>query len=638
MRVGRVSSVVHHDARLGQRTSEQLRRQRARVHFELSLRPLFHETDPGHGGTSVLSMTGGFQNGCWQAVSLAVVAALLAATGCEGAIEDPLGTGAAMRSTAGQSDPTENGKSPDAGGDTPQQPPSAPPSAPGQEDCAGVVDVSDAPLRRLTQTEYRHTVADVFGVDSDVSTGLSADERVDGMFASNLASSVAPVQVRQYFDAAEHIAAQVKLTTLYDCATAKLAGEPCATKFIERVGLLAYRRPLSADERAAFLTVYSGVAASEGHEPGLRALVQTFLQSPHLLYHLELQDPSTAKANSIARLPDYALASRLSYFMWSSAPDETLLSAAESGALSSDDGVLAQAERMFADPRAAAAMASFHGQWLGLNKLDAASRDPKLFPDWNPALITAMRDETTRFADYVIRDQRGDLATLLDATYSFPNGPGLALRATTNKPDSEGKLMLDPSQAAGLLTQPAFLAAHSHSNQTSPIIRGRALRERFFCQPLPDPPPTVAAVAPPLAQGLTTRERYALHRTSGSACSSCHSLIDDLGFALEHYDAIGRYRDSEEGKAIDATGQLTHTDVDGPMDGAQALAKRLTDSADAQDCYAKLWFRYALGRVETDRDRCALARVQAELSKDPSIRNMLLAITASDAFLRVRSQ
>jgi hypothetical protein len=146
----------------------------------------------------------------------------------------------------------------------------------------------------------------------------------------------------------------------------------------------------------------------------------------------------------------------------------------------------------------------------------------------------------------------------------------------------------------------------------------------------------VAAVAPELASGLTTRERFAMHRTAGSACFGCHRLIDDLGFALEHFDALGRYREREEGKPIDASGQLIATDVDGTLDGARALAKRMAQSDQVQQCYAKQWLRYALGRQEEDADRCTLERVAKQFESAGTIRELLIAITTSDAFLRHR--
>jgi hypothetical protein len=501
----------------------------------------------------------------------------------------------------------------------------------------GVTNVAVTPLRRLTKTEYERVVADVFGVEGSVGSGLSPDERIDGVFASNASSPVALVQVRQYLDAAESVASKVKLDALNTCDRAKLGDDACAKQFIEKVGRRAYRRPLEKSETDRYATLYAAEMKAEGYEPALRLVVQSMLQSPHVLYHFELDDPSKTPVTGIARLPGFALASRLAFFIWSSAPDDALLDAAASGALDTDDGLMKEARRLIMDPKARNGIESFHEQWLGLLKLETASRDQDLFPEWSPELVTAIRSETARFADYVIRDEEADLPTLLGASYSFPTGPGMKLRGVTAV-GADGKAEMPADHAVGLLTQPVFLAAHAHNNQTSPILRGRALRERFFCQPLPDPPPDVVAVPPELAAGLTTRERYAAHRTAGTACAGCHSLIDDLGFALEHFDAIGRYRETEEGKPIDSTGKLTQTDVDGDMNGARALADKMSESEQVSRCYAKQWFRFALGRSDGDADSCALQRVEDAFAKGGSIRDMLIAITSSDAFVRAKRE
>ncbi|MEY4583357.1 MAG: hypothetical protein RL701_8060 [Pseudomonadota bacterium] len=501
--------------------------------------------------------------------------------------------------------------------------------------CANVVDVADAPLRRLTGIEFDRSVADVFGVTGG-SEGLAIDERIDGVFASNLTSAVVPVQVRQYLDAAESIAARVKVLDINACDRGKTSDEACARQYVERIGRRAYRRALQTDEIDQYVNVYKEGVKLDGHELALRLVTQTMLQSPHFLYHLEVIDTGATVSKGTVRVSNYALASRLSYFLWSSAPDDTLLDAAKNGELATQAGLEKQLNRMLDDARASHGIEAFHTQWLGLMKLDTASRDPQLFPEWNPELVTALRTEVVKFSDYVVRDQKGTLSDLLTARYSFPTGPGLAIRGVKDS-NGDKPLDLDAKRSLGLLTQPAFLASFSHSNQTSPILRGRALRERFFCQPLPDPPPNVAAVAPELSGNLTTRERYALHRTAGTSCVGCHALIDDLGFALEHYDPLGRYRETENGKAIDATGKLTNTDVDGSMDGAAAMAERMSSSKQVQSCYATQWFRYAIGRSERDADKCSLQRIEAVVTGSSKVRDLMISIAKSDAFVRQRA-
>jgi hypothetical protein len=506
--------------------------------------------------------------------------------------------------------------------------------------CTGTPTAGEAPLRRLTRAEYARAVRDVFHVTVDANAALSPDERVGGVFASNVEGRVAALQTRQFLDAAEDVTTRMDVDALSRCDRPAAAGaaagdEACAVQFIAETGRLAYRRPLDGEEKAAYLGVYRDLrAAGDDHPTAIRVVAQAFLQSPHFIYHLELTDPSApAVGKSIARLPGFVLASRLSFLLWGSVPDDTLLDQAARGALDDDDGLAAEAARLFEDDRARDAIAEFHSDWLGLPRLDTATRDPLQFPEYGPELMTAMRDDVAAFTDYVVRQQGEGLSLLLTAPLSFAKGPAVALLAPGEGTSKDGHYELDAARRTGLLTQPAFLAAHSHSDQTSPILRGRAVRERFFCQPLKDPPPTVVAKPPPLDPNLTTRERFAQHRTTGDACITCHSQIDDLGFALEHYDALGRYRATENDKPIDATGELLGTDVDGPMDGAIELAEKMSESRLVRDCYASQWFRYAMGRVEQTGDACSVERMKAVMERQGTIRELLMALAVSDTFV-----
>lgn len=505
----------------------------------------------------------------------------------------------------------------------------------GAPSCTDTIDVGVTPLRRLTRTQYARAVRDVFKVEADVSE-LAPDERVGRVFASNAEASVSAIQLRQYMDLAEQLSAQIDAAALAPCS-AKQSDTECTRSWVETVGRRAYRRPLGPSEISDLTQAYQTLrTAGDDRQSALRVLAQALLQSPSFLYHLEVDDAATTQKDGLAPLPPFALASRLSFMLWGSVPDDALLSAAEAGKLDEPTEVAAQVERMLDDPRARAAVAQFHAEWLGLDRLDQAVRDPSLFPEWTPALRQSMKDEAARFADYVIREQRGSLADLLTSSVSFPDEQTLALRAPGEAAREGSAYLMDPARRAGLLTQPAFLAAHSHSNQTSPILRGRAIRERLFCQPLADPPPEVAAQPPELDTTQTTRQRYAQHRTAGSACASCHRLIDDLGFALEHYDPLGRYRAKDNGQPVDATFSLLATDIDGQMDGAIELSERAADSDEVRDCYARQWFRFAIGRAEQREDVCALARTLRSFDADTPVRELLQAIATSDAFMKQR--
>jgi Protein of unknown function (DUF1588)/Protein of unknown function (DUF1592)/Protein of unknown function (DUF1585) len=279
-------------------------------------------------------------------------------------------------------------------------------------------------------------------------------------------------------------------------------------------------------------------------------------------------------------------------------------------------------------------LAEFHEHWLELDKVDSAQRSRVAYPDFNAATRAAMREEFVDFVDYVYRRGQGDLAMLYTANFLFPRGPLVALEGASQESTGE-PVVLPAGQRSGLLTLPAFMAGHAHANQSSPVLRGKAIRERFFCQPLLDPPPGLVVRIPEVAAGLTTRERFAQHREDPS-CAFCHNRIDDLGFALEHYDAVGAYRSVDNGLPIDASGTLSGTDVDGPFDDAPALAAKMAQSEVASRCFASTWFQYASRRPPSVDDDETLETMLAVLSEPAGLHAMLAALAASDVVTTVR--
>jgi len=494
--------------------------------------------------------------------------------------------------------------------------------------------VAAEPLRRLTHDELDHVLRDLLRVSGHPSERLDPDERI-GPFASNGIAPVSRVTVEQYQTLAEQVAVAVTadIDALVPCDRAALGDDACARELIGDLGLRAMRRPLTPTEQTTYQTLYASYATAGGFANGVRLVVTAMLQSPSFLYKVETPAAgATVASGGATPLDPYALASRLSFFLWSSMPDDELFAAAASGELDTPEGLRAQAERMLESPKAYDGIASFHRQWLGLYKLEGVDRDTTLYPGFGPALVAAMNDEAGSFADYVIRRGDGSLRTLLTAPFTIASDPLATLYGATRPAGASDTdpLPLDPSRRAGVLTQAGVLAAHSHSNQSAPVLRGKLVRENFFCQPLPDPPPGVPMTVA-LDPEATTRERFTAHRTDPT-CSSCHALLDDLGFGLEHYDAIGKYRATENDRDIDATGVLSSTDVDGMFDGAVELAGRLAESREVSDCVARQWFRYALGRFERDADACTLASLEGALEQPDNLRALLFALVTSDAF------
>ncbi|HZO16249.1 MAG TPA: DUF1592 domain-containing protein, partial [Polyangiaceae bacterium] len=398
-------------------------------------------------------------------------------------------------------------------------------------------------------------------------------------------------------------------------------------------GPRALRRPLS-DELSAQLMNAFQVGAADGFDSGVRLVIETALQSPFFLYHIELPPEG---AGGLVRLDPYSLASRLSFFLWRSMPDDVLFEAAASGGLDSRDGLRAQAERMLADDRAARAITGFHMQWLGLRDFEQLEKDPAVFPAFDGAMRTAMRQETERFTDWVLRKGDGSLAALLTGAYSFPTGPLAALYGV-NESGTE-PVDLDASERAGVLTHASFLAMHSHPDQTSPVHRGVIVRENILCQTLPPPPENVDNVAPEPDPSLTTRERFAVH-TQDPSCAACHQLIDGIGFGFERYDAVGAYRATENDKPVDASGNVVGTNEgDIAFDGAVELGSLLADSPTVHACLVRQWFRYAFGRMEGEHDKEQLTALDRDFeASEQNVRALLLAVVESDAFSYLRAE
>jgi hypothetical protein len=557
-----------------------------------------------------------------------VLGVSLGVAGCTGTIGgggDPGGDGSPNPGGPGGETPGGPGGGGSAG---------APPVTPADCAAATTPSVGVAPLRRLTRSQYTHTIRDLTGLAGDHAKTLGFDEKV-GLFYSNANNPVTELLVEQYMTVADTVAAQAvqtQMAKLVPCDPAVEDPAACGAKFVDGFGLKAFRRPLLADERALLITLFEAGRAAGGFTDGVQRVVTAILQSPQLLYHLEL-GAAPAASSEVVALDQYVLGSRLAYFLWDSTPDEELLRAAGAGELSSPDALKAQAKRLLDDPRAAETIASFHQQWLGTDHLSDLEKDTEAYPDFSTELRDAMSMETARFADHVIRKGDGLLDTLLSAPFSFLDPPLAELYGVSlpSGYDPTQPFQLDPTQRSGILTQAGVLAVHSHADQGSPIRRGKMVRENLFCQPLAPPPPEADITPPEPDPNASTRERFEQHRAE-PACAGCHQLIDPLGFGFENYDGIGSYRSMESGKPIDASGEIRGTDVDGTFVGAGELSKKLATSPQVRECMTQHWFNYALGRTKGDADACSIHAMAQAFAASNNIRDLLQALVTTDAF------
>jgi hypothetical protein len=488
-----------------------------------------------------------------------------------------------------------------------------------------------SPLRRLTREEYDNTVAELAGDTSKPGKDFPPEARALGFNNIADAQTVTTLLAEAYKTAAESIAegATKNASALLGCSETDGA---CVDGFIQRFGSRAYRRPLATDEAARLLKVYDWGKANTTALDGVRMVIEVLLQSPDFLYRPELGAGEAAP--QVLHLSSYEMATRLSYLLRGSMPDQTLLDEAAADRLKTPEQVLAQAQRLLTDPRARDTFKSFHRQWLDLDQVAAIDRDPALYVGYTDAIAALLQQETEAFIDHVLFEDGGKLKTLLTAPYTFANN-ALATFYGLAAPSGDAFTLVatDPAQRKGLLTQGSLLALQSKPQQTSPVHRGKFVRENLLCQFLPPPPANLVITPPELNPSLTTRQRFSQHSADPS-CSACHQQMDPLGLGFEHFDAVGRWRETENDLPIDATGKLVLTDVDGDFDGAAALADKLASSEQVADCMMKEWARFTFGRSETVEDACTLEHTRTQFAAaDHDIKQLVLALTQTDAFL-----
>lgn len=516
-------------------------------------------------------------------------------------------------------------------------PPAQTPQAPEASACTANGELS-APLRRLTRREYALAAQDLLGLAQPPSVELPSDAIAAGFDNNAAVLAVSPLLAEKYLESAEELAARAitSLPALLPCDP-QVNEAACASAFVDTLGSRAYRRPLREGERERLLRAFSAGREGGSFEEGAALVIQTVLQSPGFLYRFELGTNPEARSG-LVHLSQHELASRLSFLVWGSMPSRELFAAADASELADAAGLERWARQLLADARAKPAISEFYRQWLGLGALVELRKDPALYPQMTDELRSAMAAELPAFTEHVLWRADAKLSTLLGAPFGFVSGPLAELYGVSaTGSGAPTQVMLDPSQRSGILTQAGVLAVHALPNQSSPVARGKFVRERLLCQ-LPPPPPANLNVTPPeVDPSKSTRERFAEH-TESAACSVCHELMDPIGFAFESYDAIGRYRASEGGVPIDTSGFVAKSeDADGPFQNVRELGQKLSESQQVRRCVATQWFRYAFGRHEGPADTCSLTDMASALERsDGNLVELVVALTRTEAF-RYRS-
>jgi uncharacterized protein DUF1592/uncharacterized protein DUF1588/uncharacterized protein DUF1587/uncharacterized protein DUF1595/uncharacterized protein DUF1585 len=517
------------------------------------------------------------------------------------------------------------------------------PSPPDPAMCANApVRAGPAPLRRLTNTEYTNAVAALLAA-SNAAQDFPDDPLVDGYDNAGASANITQVRAERMVDAAEKVAGQAvtALATLLPCTPASL-DDACALRFIRAFGQRAYRRPLEDDEVMILKTVWDQ-SAPISMNPGERIelVIEAILTAPQFIFKVEVGDPSSAPGQGLVALTGFEIAARLAFFLWSSLPDDALMSSASTGKLATADGIAAEARRMLMDDRAKAGIANFTGQWFELSGLDMLEKDATAYPEWTSGLRAAVKSETERFFDDIIWTRHGSLRDILSSRDTFVNSDLARLYGVGAVSPAQGfvKVTLPEGERKGVLTQASFLASHAHGLVTSPVRRGLFIRRKFLCQDLPPPPNNVVITIPTPDATSTNRQRISRH-DSDPACSGCHHMMDPVGFGFELFDAIGKHQTQEpNGLAIDARGEVIGTgEIDGPYNGAFELIDKLAGAKLVEECLVTQMFRFAQGRRDVDEDACALYRLKQSFhANNQDLLSLVVDIAQSD-FFRYRPQ
>jgi mono/diheme cytochrome c family protein len=423
------------------------------------------------------------------------------------------------------------------------------------------------------------------------------------------------------------------------CTPAKTSEEEaCAGRIFSSLMRRAYRRPVTSADVAVPLRFFKEARKGGSFDDGIEMGLRSVLVSPEFLFRVE-QDPAGVAPNTAYRVSNLELASRLSFFLWSSIPDDALLDAAISGKLKTPEGLAQQVNRMLADDRSKALVDNFAEQWLYLRNLASTNPDMRLFPDFDDNLRQAMRTETEMFFESILREDRNVL-DLLRANYSFVNG---RLAKHYGIPNIYGsrfrRVTFDKdSVRGGLLRQASILAVTSYATRTSPVIRGKWILANILGVPPPPPPAVVPALKENggIGKTLSMRERMAEHRNN-PACSGCHKLMDPIGFSFENYDAIGRWRTAEDGKPVDNSGGLPDGST---FEGVAGLQQALLHRPELfVGTLSEKLLTYALGRGVEYYDAPAIRKIVRESKvEDYRFSSVILGIVNSTPFQMRRSQ
>jgi len=496
------------------------------------------------------------------------------------------------------------------------------------------VDPTPVVLKRLTKAQYSNSILDLVGEDIAVPISLEPDAAVDGfLVVGGSKSSISALGVERYETAAHDIAEQAMSSSsireaLVPCVPAGDSDASCSEAFVQSFGRRAFRRPLTDEET----TRYVGVAVEAANKlgdfhQGLAFAMAGLLQSPHFLFRIELGE----SADGRLAYTDYEMATRLSYFLWNTTPDDELLDAAEAGSLADEAGLAKQVDRMLASPKAREGLRNFFYERFALHELDDLVKDGDIFTSMSAELGPAAREETLSAVEDLVFDRDADYRTIFTSRKTFVDRR-LASLYDVPAPDLEqfaATMLPADGPRAGLLGHASVLALHAHSTSTSATLRGKFIRVVLLCMVIPPPPADVDTSLPEANETFPTlRDRIAQHNND-PACASCHSVLDPIGLGLEQFDGIGQFRLDENDATIDPSG-----DLDGvTFAGAVQLGEAIAQHDEVGRCLTRHLYRYAIGTTETKAEAALLDQLGEQFEHDGHrIKALMRRIALSDGF------
>ncbi len=522
-------------------------------------------------------------------------------------------------------------------------------------DCDGPVDPGHVTLRRLNRAEYNNTVRDLLGIDFEPAADFPADEVGYGFDNIGDVLSLPPLLLEKYLDAAIDVVerALARERRLADGERTSAAFErvvtcspgdglspaECARRILGPFAERAFRRPLSGAELDGLVNLSLGaLEAGDEFEQAIEVGLAAALVSPHFLFRVEAGLAADGGSSVAHPIGDFELASRLSYFIWSSMPDDELLASARAGKLHDDAELERQTRRMLADPRSRALVENFASQWLQTRLLERATPDPETYPGFSAELRADMERETILFFDEVLRKDRSVL-DFIDGDFTYLN-ERLARHYGVDgvAGDQFRRVSLEDSPRGGILTHASVLTLTSNPTRTSPVKRGKWVLEQIMGTPPPPPPPDVPELSeePEAILSGSLRQRMERHRDDPN-CAQCHARMDPIGFAFENFDGVGRWRDFDGQFVVDPSGELPDgRSFDGP-DGLKKIL-RAQHEVFCRNLVEKM-LTYALGRGLEYYDKCAVDRVVEALERNdhrPSA--LIVEIVKTDPFRKRRGR